>query len=82
MLSLFSHVKTHSAERKGIMPVCHSCNVRTSTGSFEFHQQYRSGKIIFNLYCENCTKGRELGEEHGYILNRSTGAYYHFPQEQ
>ena len=82
MLSLFKHVKTHSAERKGIMPVCHSCNVRTSTGSFEFHQAYRSGEIFFKLYCENCTKGRQLGEGHGYYLNSSTGAYHRYTQEE
>ena len=79
MIDLFKYVKTDPSGVKGIIPICCSCNVRITTGSFEFWQAKRSGEITFNLYCENCTKGRELGIQHGYIQDHETGSYRHYP---
>jgi len=80
VIDLFKYVKTDPSEVKGIIPICCSCNVRMTTGSFEFWQAKRSGEIKFDLYCENCTKGRELGHEHGYVQSHETGVWHHYPE--
>lgn len=78
-VDLLKEVKVDSGWKGGSTPLCSDCNARTDRGTFEFHQAAQSGKITFDLYCEYCSKARELGEEGGYYKNNATGGYHYYP---
>jgi hypothetical protein len=79
MLDLLRKAKVDTEWQGGSTPLCSDCNMRITSGSFEFHQAKRSGEVRFNLYCNECTKGRNLGEEYGYFKNYETGGYNYYP---